>query len=140
MPVAILDAGVYIDHWHGKLPESALADVQRAFVIRHSSVVLSELRRGARTRPAKRLVEALFKLARIQWAPTAADWWEAGRVIAKIGAARGWETTSRVRFQNDVLIALTARRQGATLVTANRADFDVLAAETGVSVVSCGPP
>ena len=88
MPAAILDASVYIDYWEGRLSEAAWAQVQRTFIIRHSSVVLSELRRGARTRQAQRLVDALFKLARVQWAPSASDWWKAGRLIRKIGDAR----------------------------------------------------
>jgi predicted nucleic acid-binding protein len=40
----------------------------------------------------------------------------------------------RREFQNDVLIALTARRYGATVVTANRGDFALLAAETRIAV------
>jgi len=137
---AILDSTVYIDHWRGTLSEDALRQVQQTFIIRHSSVVLSELRRGARTRDAQGLVEGLFKLARIQWPPTSADWWEAGRLIRKIGNPRGWDPTRRLRFQNDVLIALTARRQGATIVTSNRADFDLLAREIGVSVLPLNKP
>ena len=133
MPAAILDANVYIDYWRRTLSEAALAEMQRRFIIRHSSVVLSELRRGARTPQALRLVESLARLARIQWAPTAADWWEAGRIIRRVGDARGWDRTRRLRFQNDTLIALTARRQGATIVTANRDDFELLATEVGAS-------
>ena len=134
MHAAILDASVYIDHWSGARSESALANVQRAFIIRHSSVVLSELRWGARTAQAQRQVDALFKLAHVQWAPTSADWWDAGRLIRKIGDAYDWDRTRRMRFQNDTLIALTARRQGATVVTLNRDDFELLAQEVGASV------
>ena len=36
---------------------------------------------------------------------------------------------------SDALIALTARRHGATVVTANRGDFDLLSRETGVRVL-----
>ena len=51
---------------------------------------------------------------------------------------RDWDPIRRLSFQNDVLIALTARRQGATIVTADRTDFDLLAGEVGVSVVPLG--
>lgn len=135
MPWALLDTSVYIGHWERGLYDEALAAVRRAFVIRQSAVVLSELRRGARTRKAQRLVDTLHRLARIQWEPTAADWWEAGRLIRKIGDAQRWETNRRRDFQNDALIALTARRHGATIVTADRADFDLLAEEIRVSVL-----
>ena len=131
---AIIDTSVYIDHWERGLHDDALAAVRQAFIVRQSSVVLSELGRGARTREAHGLVEALFRLATIQWAPTAADWWEAGLVIRKIGDAQRWDLHKRQTFQNDVLIALTARRHGATIVTANRSDFALLGNELGVSI------
>ena len=89
MPWAILDTSVYIGHWERGLHEETLAGVRRAFVVRHSSVVLSELRRGARTRQARRLVDSLHRLAHVQWAPTMADWWEAGRLIRDPAGVRG---------------------------------------------------
>ena len=135
MPWAILDTTVYIGHWEQRLYEEALTAVRKAYVVRHSAVVLSELRRGARTQDAQRLVDALYRLARIQWEPTAADWWEAGRLIRRIGDAQSWDTSKRRDFQDDALIALTARRHGATVVTANRADFDLLSHEVGVAVL-----
>lgn len=135
MPWAILDTGVYIGHWERGLYEETLAAVRKGFVVRHSSVVLSELRRGARTRRAQMLVGALFRLAAIQWEPTPADWWEAGRLIREIGEAQGWDRNKRRDFQNDALIALTARRHGATIVTADSRDFELLARELRVAVL-----
>ena len=135
MPWAVLDTNVYTGHWERGLYEEALAAVRRTFVVRHSAVVLSELRRGARTREAQRLVDALYRLGTIRWEPTAAEWWEAGALIRKIGDARRWDKSKRRDFQNDVLIALTARRHGATIVTANRTDFELLAKELQVSVL-----
>jgi len=136
VPWAILDTSVYIGHWERGLYADALSAVRRTFVVRHSAVVLSELRRGARTREAQRLVVALYRLAAIQWEPLAADWWEAGRLIREIGDARRWDRNKRRDFQNDALIALIARRHGATIVTADTADFDLLAKELGVSVLA----
>ncbi|MBI4637277.1 MAG: PIN domain-containing protein [Candidatus Rokubacteria bacterium] len=134
MPWAILDTSVYIGHWERGLYEEALVAIRRAFVVRHSAVVLSELRRGARGRGARRLVDQLYRLAATPWEPSAVDWWEAGRLIRQIGDARRWDGNKRRAFQNDALIALTARRHGATVVTANRADFDLLAGAIRVSV------
>jgi predicted nucleic acid-binding protein len=132
---AILDTDVYIGNWERGDFEEALEDVRRTFVVRHSAVVLSELRRGARTRSAERLVATLFRLARVSWEPTAREWWEAGRLIRRIGDAQGWDTRKRRDFQNDALIALTARRHGATVVTGNRIDFQLLSRHVGVSVL-----
>ena len=135
MRLAILDTSIYIGHWERGLYEEMLTAVRRAFIVRHSAVVLSELRRGARTRPAQRLVAALAGLARAPWEPDADDWWEAARLIRTIGDARGWEIGKRREFQNDALIALTARRHCATVVTCNREDFALLSEATGVMVL-----
>jgi predicted nucleic acid-binding protein len=129
MAVAILDTGVYIDHWERGLYQDTLENLRRAHIIRHSAVVLSELRRGARGRDAELLVAELFELAKIQWEPSATDWWEAGRLVRSIGDKQAWDTHKRRDFQNDALIALTARRHGATVVTANSSDFVLLRAK-----------
>jgi len=135
VPWAIVDSSVYIDHWERGAHRRALDDVRRTFIVRHSAVVLFELRRGARTREAERLVDALFRFARALWEPTATDWWEAGRLVRVVGDARGWDRAKRRDFQNDVLIGLTARRHGATVVTANRTDFELLAREVPLSLL-----
>ena len=135
MAWAILDTNVYIGHWERGLYEEPLERVRRAFVVRHSSVVLSELRRGARTKAAQRVVAKLMERATVVWTPEQPDWWEAGRLIRELGDARDWDRSKRRDFQNDVLIALTARRHGATVVTANRAEFELLSQETGVPIL-----
>lgn len=135
MHLAILDTNIYIGHWEKGLYHEFLATLRQAYIIRHSAVVLSELRRGARTQDAERLVMMLYRLARICWEPPASDWWEAGRLIQKIGDAEGWDINKRRDFQNDALIALTARRHGVTVVTADLADFNLLARELRISVL-----
>lgn len=131
----VIDTSVYIGHWERGLHEDTLAEVRKAFVIRHSAVVLSELRRGARTREAQRTVNRLHDLARGVWEPTARDWWEAGQIIRTIGDAHDWDRSKRRDFQNDALIALTARGHRATVVTANRGDFEILGKRLGVPVL-----
>jgi len=125
MRYAILDSSVYIDHWEGRGP--SLDAVRQGFIVRHSSVVLSELRRGARTPAARKIVDTLRKLAPEVWSPSDEDWWQAGELIRVIGDAQGWETAKRREFQNDALLALTAHRHGATVVTKNADDFGLLA-------------
>ena len=56
---AVIDTSVYIGHWERGLYADRLNDVRNAFVVRHSAVVLSELRRGARTPQAARTVARL---------------------------------------------------------------------------------
>ena len=79
-------------------------------------------------------MDAVFRLARVQWEPTAADWWQAGRLVRVIGDARGWDRGERRDFQNDALIGLTAVRHGATVVTANHTDFELLTREIRLSL------
>ncbi len=135
MAMAILDTGVYIDHWERGLYHDTLENLRRAYIIRHSAVVLSELRRGARGHAAERLVAALFELATARWEPSVVDWWEAGRLVRNIGDKQGWDIHKRRDFQNDTLIALTARRYGATVVTANYSDFELLRSELRISIL-----
>ena len=132
---AVIDTSVYIGHWERGLYEEAMADVRKAFVIRHSAVVLSELRRGARTREAERTINRLHVLARTIWEPTSRDWWDAGQIIRTVGDAHDWDRSKRRDFQNDALIALTARRHGATVVTANGGDFGILGERLRVPVL-----
>jgi predicted nucleic acid-binding protein len=136
MAVAILDTNVYIDHWERGLHQDTFENLTRAYLIRHSAVVLSELRRGARGREAERLVANLFEIATVRWEPSVGDWWEAGRLVRSIGDKQGWDTYKRRDFQNDALIALTARRYGATVVTADYSDFQLLQSELRIAVLS----
>jgi len=123
---AILDTSIYVGHWETGRYDALLQNVQRAFIVRRSAVVLSELRRGARTGEARRNVERLRAAVPTVWEPNAGDWWHAGKLVREIGDQEDWEIHKRREFQNDALVALTAKRHGATIVTANREDFDLL--------------
>jgi predicted nucleic acid-binding protein len=133
---AILDTDIYIGHFEKGRHAELLSLVERTFVVRHSAVVLSELRRGARTATARRLVERLWRTAAARWEPAAVDWWDAGRLVQQLGDREGWDRGKRRDFQNDALIALTARRHGATVVTANRSDFSLLSLSLGIPVLN----
>jgi predicted nucleic acid-binding protein len=56
-------------------------------------------------------------------------------LVRQIGDAEGWERHKRREFQNDVLIALTARRYGATVVTSNLSDFTLLAGALRIHIL-----
>lgn len=136
MRYAVLDSDIYIGHWEDGRYQRLLEDVRNAFIVRHSAVVLSELRRGARTTEAMRLVDRLYRIARDPWTPTEADWWEAGRLAREIGDGESWEVSKRREFQNDALIALTARRHGAVVVTGNARDFALLSKRLRIRTVA----
>jgi predicted nucleic acid-binding protein len=134
MRAAVLDTNVYVDFWERGLHEDTVRTIHAAFVVRHAAVVLSELRRGARTQEARRTVEALHRLASEVWEPSAEDWWEAGQLIRELGEQQTWDIHTRREFQNDALLALTTRRYGALLITSNRSDFQLLERRVGLRV------
>lgn len=93
-----------------------------------SAVVRFELLRGARgdlgRARASRATRSLEASGRVV-APTHADWARAGHVQGRI-----WDDRPDLRskdLQNDILIATGARRVGATVITENTTDFDLIA-------------
>ena len=70
-------------------------------------------------------IEPMSRAGRLV-SPTFGDWLEAGGVMTAIAEKeRGWRSKLPALL-NDVLIALSARRIGATLLTHNRDDFRLI--------------
>jgi len=89
-----------------------------------TAITVAELHSGARTREQQAAVAQLTAVfARFDrlLAPTAAEWEAAGRLIAHARWRQG-AMEPRDHYP-DVLIAQIAARLGATIVTANLADF-----------------
>jgi predicted nucleic acid-binding protein len=93
--------------------------------LRNSSVVLAELWRGATLRAERQLVREIEKNYPIL-TPTTNNWLESGQILAKIRTDQGFEPAKLRELHFDVLIALTARSNGARLITSNRADFELI--------------
>jgi|SRR5215469_8405821 len=91
-----------------------------------SAVVLEELYAGAVDAKARkvflRMEREFEKLDRLL-VPNQADWSLTGRVLASIGARYGFEQVGRTRLTNDTLIAISAARNGFTVLTKNALDF-----------------
>ena len=94
-------------------------------LIRNSSVVLSELLRGARNRADKELVRSLATNHPVL-SPTTNNWIESGEILLTIAADTGFTPDKLRDLHFDVLIALTARSWGARLITSNKADFELI--------------
>ena len=118
--LAILDTSVYIDNLRSGRFKQEILDLK--FVVRLSAVVLAELSRGARSREMKRFVDDLAKNLRII-TPNEREWIQSGRIVNRLVAAKGFDVHKTREIHFDVLIALTARRIGAYLVTCNVDDF-----------------
>ena len=121
--VQIFDSSIWIDQWRTNCHSRRIASLEG--LLRVSSVVLAELRRGALRRSETVLMEALEKRHRIL-TPTEANWLESGRILAKMHLDHGFSPEKLRDLHFDVLIALTARSHGATLITSNRADFELI--------------
>jgi predicted nucleic acid-binding protein len=93
-----------------------------------SSVVLYEMLCGAKSEldraRVRRSVRTLESVGRVV-SPTSADWARAGNVQGML-----WDENPGLRqkrLQNDILIASSANRIGARVVTTNRKDFELIA-------------
>lgn len=121
--LAIIDTSVYIDNLRSRRFEKELLELK--CVVRCSAVVLAELSRGARSREMTRFVDTIAKNLRII-APNEKEWAESGKIVGRLVAAKGYDIHKAREVHFDVLIALTARRIGAHLITCNVDDFTAI--------------
>jgi predicted nucleic acid-binding protein len=123
--LVVFDTSIFIDYFRFGRHRDRIENVSG--LVRTSSVVLAELWRGA-TKPVER--DFLRELERNHpvLTPTERNWLDSGQVLGKIGNDRGMSGNKLRDLHFDVLIALTARSNGARVVTSNRADFELVAA------------
>jgi predicted nucleic acid-binding protein len=120
----VMDTDVYVD-W---INRGAYEDVLfRGGTVRYlSAVVMMELRAGAFSRRDRRLLEGLetaFERARRILLPSRAVFAEAGDALRSLQTRSGHRIGGSHSIANDVLIALSARSIGATVVTQNERDY-----------------
>ncbi len=124
MERVVIDTNVYVD-WFNKGRHEAVL-FQREAVKYLSAVVFMELSAGAFSAGDRRLVRevtsAFAKAGRIL-VPTVTVYEEAGDVLRQLQQSRGYTMASAYGLVNDVLIALSARSIGATVITQNERDF-----------------
>ena len=130
MPAVLFDASVYISSLR-RAGGAALALRRLAAdsPLWLSSVVLEELYAGANPRDIQ-VIERLerdFDRAKRILVPNLSDWTQAGRVLARLADKYDYEQVGKGRLTNAALIAMSAARQGITVITANRRDFSRLA-------------
>ncbi len=118
--LAIIDTSVYIDNLRFSRFQKELLELK--FVVRISAVVLAELWKGARSKEMIRAVEYLTTNLRII-APNEREWVESGKIVGRLIRARGYDGRKAREIHFDVLIAMTARKIGAYLITCDVDDF-----------------
>jgi predicted nucleic acid-binding protein len=88
-----------------------------------------ELLIGARSRKETQSFNNLFKLYKIKnriIVPSSEIYMEAGKVASKMTREFGYDLKKSFGLSNDILIALSAQRVGATVFTQNRKDFEAI--------------
>jgi len=124
----VIDTNIYIDWLNVGRHEDIL--FQRDTIKYLSAVVLMELRAGAFSSGDRRLVrrvESAFEKAGRILAPSRGVFAEAGDALRRL-QERGFRVEASHSIVNDVLIALSARSIGATVVTQNERDFRAIRA------------
>jgi predicted nucleic acid-binding protein len=117
---ALLDTSVYIENFRiGRFTDTL---TRSPWIIRCSSVVLHELRRGAKRAIELQFVNELAEKVKII-TPTERHWLESAEILNRISTKKGYESIKLRELAFDVLIALSARDIGATLITCNKNDF-----------------
>jgi len=108
----------YAEHYSQRLPSTFF-----------SSVVAQELLVGCTNDLAVRRVQNFFRpFERVKRIinPTFEDWKKSGLTAVKIILRRPDLKSKKIALLNDILIALSCHRLGATLITFNTQDFDVI--------------
>ena len=119
--LAVLDTSIYVEIFRSG--RFTLDLLRSPWIIRCSSVVLHELRRGARTTLELRFVNELARKIRII-TPLERHWLESAEILSIIGRKKGFGPNKLNTLALDALIALSVRDIGATLITCDRKDFE----------------
>jgi len=118
--LALLDTSVYIENF--RTGRFTLTLLRSPWIIRCSAVVLHELRRGARTPLELRFVAELARKVMVL-TPSERHWLESAEILSRMRGEKRYDSNKLRELAFDVLIALSARDIGATLITCNRGDF-----------------
>ena len=127
MQKVLFDTNVLIDWLNaGRYSELLFG---RGLVKYLSAVVLLELEAGAFVSKDRRLIQQMaqgFEKAKRMVVPTVADWHDGGKLLRQLQQERNYNLSKAHSLVHDVLIALSARRIGAVVITQNSADFEAI--------------
>jgi predicted nucleic acid-binding protein len=132
----VIDTNIYIDWFNAGRHADVL--FQRDAVKHLRAIVLMELRAGAfgvRDRRLVQRVESAFARAGRILLPSRRVFGDAGDVLRRLQARRGFQLAASHSIVNDVLIALSARSIGATVVTQNGGDYRAIQAVSPFQLV-----
>lgn len=119
----VFDTSVFIDHLRTNCHSERMESLHG--LIRNSAVVIAELLRGAARKGERDFVASLARNHPIL-TPSERNWIESGEILSRIYDAKGFDPKKLRDLHFDLLIALSARSHGATLITSNRQDFELI--------------
>jgi len=129
--IAFFDTNIYVGVFRGAVPMEKPLGAAKGCILRLSPIVASELLRAAKPAsrpPVEELIASLLPIEPPSWRRC---WLEAGRILPRI--FRDHDDVGLARLQNDCMLALTARQNGALLITADR-HFERLRRAVGFSL------
>jgi predicted nucleic acid-binding protein len=121
--LVILDTSVFVSQLRSGLYRDRIQ--LPAGLVRTSSVVLAELWRGA-SKPAEHSFLRNLEKNHPVLIPTKQNWLDSGEPLGQVRRDQCFASEKLRNLHFDVLIALTARCHGARLITADRADFELI--------------
>jgi predicted nucleic acid-binding protein len=143
--VFLLDTNIYIEAFTRNPDLSGFRAFHTAALpqLILSAVVVHELRVGARKTAQRRQLDALIEVFRTRrriHVPGLATWQLAAVVDQDLRDLGGFAGSLTQRsFANDILLAASARELGATIITNNVTDFEVIGRVMPTKVVSPWP-
>lgn len=121
--IVIFDTSVLIDHLRTGRYRKDFQQLNA--IIRNSAVVISELLRGATKKEEVAFVMNLAGNHPII-TPTETNWIESGEILVRINKDKGFQPGKLRDLHFDILVTLTARNSGATVITSNKSDFTLI--------------
>ena len=121
--LVVFDTSIFIDHLRTGCHQDRIDTISG--LIRTSSVVLAELWRGATKLAEISFLKNLEKNHPVL-IPTEKNWLESGQLLGRVRADKGYSPEKLRDLHFDVLLALSARSNGARLISSNRGDFEMI--------------
>lgn len=125
----VFDSDILIDHFRDPDLCDTLATAIDRSQVYMSSIIAMELRAGCRRPGEIRILEQFlrpFEAARRIIAPDHQACLQAGAILSLLATKYGLQAGKRRSMANDALIAASALRIGAALITRNHSDFSVI--------------
>lgn len=122
---AVPDTSFLIKHFREGSVQDAFLNLNKYYHITFSSVVLMELLAGAYDRKEQKLIEQIknnFTVITV----TERQWYIAGNVMLKLRRDKKIDPLRIKNLLADILIAVSIRDIGASLITRNDKDFKLI--------------